>query len=307
LEVTGQAGARLLENVATPFGRRVRIRARAKNVPLIESEIAIYDDLKRVDIRNRVCKDDIRAKEAVYFAFPFRSAAPRFQYQVHNAWADPNLDQLPGSCREWFATQNLVLSRDGKFTAALSTPDFPLVSLTDINRGKWLEKLELANGHVYSYVANNYWSVNIKASQSGELVLRYYITSGNDMDNDALSRFDAQTRSALIPYSRYERLYESGPRPMPPGKASLLQIDAPNVEISAFKQAEDENGCILRLRETSGRAAAAVLKFPWFKIDKAWLANGVEENQARLIPSAGGTLSLPMKPAQYTTLRLVFA
>jgi len=309
LEVTGQTNARILENVATPFGRRICIQAQAKNVPFIESEIAIYDTIKRVDIRNHIRKADIRAKEALYFAFPFRSAAPRFQYQVQNAWADPNDDQLPGSCREWFATQNLVLSRDADadITIALATPDFPLVTLTDINRGQWLETLDLRNGHIYSYIANNYWSTNIKASQSGDLEFRYYITSGKNMDTDALAQFDAQTRSALIPYSRYERRYEPGQRPMPANQGALFQIDAPNAQLSTFKQADDQNGCILRLRETSGRDGAAVLKSPWFKIDKAWLTNGVEENLAplSLSPTADG-LTLPLKACQFTTVRLVF-
>ena len=312
LDVSGQAGARLLENVATPFGRRIRVQARARNVPFIESEIAIYDAIKRVDIRNRIRKEDIRAKEALYFAFPFRAAAPRFQYQVQNAWADPNDDQLPGSCREWFATQNLVLSRDAGagVTVALATPDFPLVTLTDINRGQWLETLALRNGHVYSYIANNYWSTNIKASQSGDLEFRYHITSGKDGDLDAgaLAQFDAQTRSPLIPYSRYERRYEPGPRPMPAGEGALFEIDAPNAHLSAFKQAEDANGFILRLRETSGRDGTAVLKSPWFKIEKAWLANGVEENLAPLpLAPAADALSLPLKARQHTTVRLVFS
>lgn len=306
LDITGQAGARLIENVATPHGRRIRIQAQAKNVPCIESEIAIYDDIKRIDIRNHIRKKDIREKEAIYFAFPFRSTAPRFQYQIQNAWADPNKDQLPGSCREWFATQNLVLSRDAGITVAFATPDFPLVTLTDINRGKWLRELELRNGHIYSYLTNNYWSTNIKASQNDDLEFRYYITSGENLDNDALARFDTQTRHALIPYSRYERRYEPGNHPMPLNKGTLLQIDAPNAQITAFKQAEDKNGCILRLRETSGRDATALLKSRWFTLDKAWLTNGVEENITPLSPTKDG-LSIPLKASQFTTLRLLFA
>src|SRR5262249_26564077 len=122
LDVSGQSGAKLIENVRTPQGQRIRIAARARNVPLIETEIDVYDDLKRVDIRNHIRKEDIRSKEAVYFAFPFRTAPSQFLYQVHNAWARPNDDQLPGACREWFATPNLVVSRDAGATIALATP-----------------------------------------------------------------------------------------------------------------------------------------------------------------------------------------
>jgi alpha-mannosidase len=305
LDVSGQEGARLVENVRTPFGRRIRIQAQAKNVPLIESEIAIYDRLKRIDIRNHIRKEDVRAKEAIYFAFPFRVTPPELQYQVQNAWARPNVDQLPGACRDWFATSNLVLSRDAGVTIAFATPDLPLVTLTDINRGRWLEHLDVSNGHVYSYVTNNYWSTNIKASQGGDITVRYFISSAKNLDYDVLGRFDAETRSSLFPYSRFDRRNETGPRRMPADSGSLLQIEAPNAQFSAFKEAEDGNGYILRLRETSGKDGQAVVRCPWLPIEQAFLTNGVEENATPLVPSAKG-VAVPLKAWRFMTVRLMF-
>ena len=203
---------------------------------------------------------------------------------------------------------NGVASSSPGITIAFATPDFPLVTLTDINRGRWLKELPLPNGHIYSYLTNNYWSTNIKASQDDPLEFRYYITSGKTdaLDPDALARFDSETRHPLIPYSRYERRYEPGKHPMPQPAGTLLQIDAPNAQLTAFKQAEDGQGCILRLRETSGRDGAAHLKSKWFPIEKAWLTNAVEENQTPLAPAAGA-LTIPLKAHQFTTLRLEFS
>ncbi len=308
LEVTGQRSARLVENVRTPLGQRIRIQARAVNVPLIESEILLYDRIKRVDIRNRIRKDDVRAKEAIYFAFPFRVSPPELQYQVHNAWARPNDDQLPGACREWFTTQNLVLSKDAGMTVAFATPDLPLVTLTDINRGRWLQRLDIRNGHVYSYVTNNYWSTNIRASQAEEIAVRYSLTSGKTLDLDALGRFDAETRSALAAYAFFDGRNvrdERGKKALPAGRYSLFEVAAGNAQITAFKQAEDGNGYILRLRETSGREGTARLNSPFFRIAQAYAANGVEENQAPL-PARPGGIDIPLKPRQFTTIRLLF-
>ena len=78
LDVTGQTGAQLVESVRTPHGQRIRITAQARNVPLIESEITVYDDLKRVDIRNHIRKEDIRAKEAIYPPSPSAPPHPSF-------------------------------------------------------------------------------------------------------------------------------------------------------------------------------------------------------------------------------------
>lgn len=309
LDVTGQSGARLIENVRTPFGRRIRIEAQAKNVPLIESEITIYDDLKRIDIRDHIRKEDIRAKEAIYFAFPFRVSPPELLYQVHNAWARPNQDQLPGACREWFTTQNLVVSRDAGVTIAFATPDLPLVTLTDINRGLWLRHLDIRNGHVYSYVTNNYWSTNIKASQSGDISFRYSITSRRDLDYVALGRFGSETRSGLAGYNYFDwgnARGTIGPKRMPANQGTFFEIDAANAQVTAFKQAEDGAGYILRLRETAARDATAHLRSPVFHLVQAFLTDGVEENRSPLAVKAGG-IEVPLKANRFSTVRLVFA
>lgn len=306
LDVTGQTGARLIENVRTPLGQRIRIEAHAKNVPLIESEIILYEGMKRIDIRDHIRKDDIRAKEAIYFAFPFRVAPPQLMYQVHNAWVRPNDDQLPGACREWFTTQNLVVSRDSDVTIAFATPDAPLVTLTDINRGRWPTHLDISNGHVYSYLTNNYWSMNIKASQGGDIRFRYSITSRRDLDLAALGSFDSETRSGLAGYPYYDWgnvRNAVGKKILPAVQGSFFEVDATNATISAFKQAEDGNGYILRLRETAGRDGVAKLRSPLFRILAATSANGVEESQTPLAVNAGN-VEIPLKANRFSTVRL---
>lgn len=306
LEVTTQSGARLVENVRTPLGQRIRIAARAKNVPLIETEIDVYDGVKRVDIRNHIRKDDIRDKEAIYFAFPFRTSPSQFLYQVHNAWARPNDDQLPGALREWFTTQNVVVSRDAGVTIALATPDLPLVTLTDINRGRWPKTLAMTNGHVFSYVTNNYWSMNVKASQGGDISFRYSITSGKDLDNAALGQFDSETRSALAPYSYTDRV-KTGKAQLPAAAGSLFELTGTrNAQFSTFKRAEDGDGYILRLRETAGLDGVVRLRSPLFRVARAFVTDGVEENQSAL-PMETGAVAIPLKANRFTTVRLIFA
>lgn len=287
------------------MGQRIRITARAKNVPLIESEITVYDDLKRIDIRDHIRKEDIRAKEAIYFAFPFRTSPPKFLYQVHNAWARPNDDQLPGALREWFTTPNLVVSRDEGATIAFATPDVPLVTLTDINRGRWPQHLDIKNGHVFSYVTNNYWSMNIKASQGGDILFRYSITSRRDLDYVALGQFDSETRSGLASYPHFVRPV-IGKKRLPASAGSFFELDAANAQVSTFKQAEDGSGYILRLRETAGRDGAARLRSPLFRITSAFLTDGVEENKGPLTLKANA-LEIPLRANRFTTVRLLFA
>jgi hypothetical protein len=263
--------------------------------------------LKRVDLVNRLRKEEVRSKEAVYFAFPFRLSPPELAYQIQNAWVRPNADQLPGACRDWFATQGAVVARDGGISIAWSSPDAPLITLTDINRGAWLKHLDLNNGHVFSYVMNNYWFTNYRASQGGDFTFRYFLTSGPGFSAAELARFSGETRSPLVPYNRYDlgnAHFQTGERRMAAAEGSFLRMDGDHVELSAFKEAEDGNGYILRLRETAGQNGAVRLAFPAFPIAAAYVTNGVEEN-LKPLTVGGNAVQVPLAARKFSTVRLV--
>jgi alpha-mannosidase len=302
LEITGQTRASLIEN----NGHRIRIQAQARSVPLIDTEITVYDQAKRVDIVNHIRKEEVRDKEAVYFAFPFHVSPPELAYQVQNTWIRPNADQLPGACRDWFTTQNVVVTRDAGAAIAWATPDAPLVTLTDINRGRWLTHLDIVNGYIFSYPMHNYWFTNYKASQWGEFTYRYYITSARHLNDPELARFDAETRAPLIGYPLEGGNVRITPvkHIMPEVRGSFFEIDSDHAQLTAFKEAEDGRGYVLRLRETAGQPGVAKLRSPIFPITSAHLANGVEDHRAPLAVKPGG-IEIPLKPRGFTTVRLV--
>lgn len=207
--------------------------------------------------------------------------------------------------REWFTTQNLVVSRDEGATIVFATPGLPLVTLTDINRGRWPRNLAMTNGHVLSYVTNNNWSMNVKASQGGDISFRYSITSGKDLDDAALGQFDAETRSALAPYPYTERV-KTGKTRLPASAGSLFELEGTrNAEFSTFKRAEDGNGYILRLRETAGVDGVVRLRSPLFRILRAFVTDGVEENQSPL-PVKAEAIEIPLKTNRFSSVRLIF-
>ena len=51
--------------------------------------------------------------------------------------------------------QHFVELESGDAAICWSTPDAPLVSFQDINRGTWPTEYAAANGHLYAYVMNN--------------------------------------------------------------------------------------------------------------------------------------------------------
>lgn len=211
-----------------------------------------------------------------------------------------------GVCCEWFTPQNPVHLRACGFDVAWATPDAPLVCLTDINRGKWPAHLPINNGHVYSYVMHNYWFTNYRAEQGGTLRFRYSLTSGESLDRVALARFDADTRAPVIPYpfvSSFSARVSGENRPLAASGASLFTLDDPNLQVVTFKEAEDGDGFILRVREIAGRGGDAQLKLPSAVLKKAWLCNGVEVNQRELVIS-GNSANVSYGPNRFVTVRL---
>ncbi|MBM3881019.1 MAG: hypothetical protein FJ387_15075 [Verrucomicrobia bacterium] len=306
LTVESPTAAEIVEHVRTPLGQRLLVVAQAKNTPSVRSEYLLYDALRRVDIVNTVVKEPTRAKEAVYFAFPFAAQQPVCAYQLQHGWCRPNQDQLPGACREWFTPQNLVHVHDAGFDVAWATPDAPLVCLTDINRGRWPTHLPIANGHVYSYVMHNYWFTNYRAEQGGTFKFRYSIASGAGLTQEQLARFDADIRSPVFAYpfvSSFSAAVAKAGRPLPAAGGAFLKLDAPHLQMVVLKEAEDGDGFILRFREVAGRRGEVTFECPTLTLTEAHLCNGVEVNQ-RLLPSTPHTVKVPYQPQRFTTIRL---
>jgi alpha-mannosidase len=83
---------------------------------------------------------------------------------------------------------------------------------------------------------------------------------------------------------------------------SFLSCKAENITLEAFKQAEDENGVILRLVERHNTSGTATLVFDRV-IEKAWVCDLMENSESE-IQSNGKQLSFKVAPFEIVTLRV---
>jgi len=325
--VTGGEGTRVANNNTAPeavlerhpagsavlvsnTGDSITVRTSAPNFPEIESTITVYDSIKRVDIVNRVVKEETRDKEAVYFAFPFNVGSPELSVESQEGWVRPNVDQLPGAAREWFATQNAVVARGDGVAVAWASPDAPLCTLTEINRGLWLGELPVTNAHVFSYVMHNYWTTNYKASQAGEMCFRYSITSAPSLSEAEAGRFSADTRFPPLAFQLVHagsNRVQAVDRVMPAGRGAFLEVDPAHVQVSAFKRAEDGDGYILRLREIAGSDGPVCLVSPVLGLVAVSETNAIEVDSSVLTVEGGRAVSLPVGAHRYAAFRIHFA
>jgi hypothetical protein len=295
LEVQGAGSGRLVSITRTPFGMVARLEASAPQTPRLATEIILFDGRKRIEIANRIEPRRGPGGQWRYFAFPLAMDRPEFRYEIQNGVVNPARDALPGAGREWFPVQHWVALDQGDVTVAIVPVDAHLVTFGDIIRYRWPREFGTRPAALFSYQGRG---------SDQEYVSRYVVTSGRKMTTAELSRLGWD---AMSPFELNEVIAQdkvgNPPRPLDQPQASFLDLDHPGVVLATWKQAEDEKGTILRLVETNGQSGAVNVRIPILNVERAWMANGVEENRRPLAVTPRG-FTVEVKPFEIVTVRL---
>jgi alpha-mannosidase len=223
-----------------------------------------------------------------------------FNYANQVGWVNPAKDELAGGSREWYVAHEWAAVSGNEFTAAVTPIDAPLVNFGDIMRGKWPTEFHPASGTIFSWVMNNYWGTNFQAWQGGDFTFRYAITSSDRLDPVALTRFGSD---ALTPLESAGVAGSFDKTQLPVEGGSFLKIDNPTVSLSTWKLAEDGDGSILRLQETSGGTAQVAVTSPFLSFSRAWDCSLVEDNRSE-IPVSDGVIRTTLGPFEVKTIRV---
>jgi hypothetical protein len=298
--VHGATSSTLTSAKNTPIGIVATLNSSAPNTPMIQTEILLPDSTKEIVITYHLHKDRVLTKESAYVAFPFAVTTPVFTYGSQAAWVNPAKDELAGGSREWYMPTTFASVYNPQIAATVVPIDAPLVAFGDIVRGEWPTEFKPKTSAIFSWLMNNYWGTNFPAWQGGDFTFRYAITSDAKFNPPSLARFGLEVLTPLerddVPGSKDSSL-------LPTQEASLLEVSNPGVTLLTWKRAEDGDGTILRLQDTSGEASDVKLYSPFLTFERAWTCDLLEDNQAE-IASQGEDLSVPIKPFQVLTLRL---
>jgi alpha-mannosidase len=305
LDVHRARGGQLVSIFRAPFGTVAKLRSSAEKTPSIETEILLFDREKKVEFINRVHKQEVLSKEGVYFAFPFATKNPEFQYEIQNGVVNPAKDMLPGAGLEWFSVQHWTAVKNDGVTAAILPLDASLVTFGDIARGVWPTDFGKRQGAIFSYVMNNYWDTNYRGVQGGDFTFRYVLTTGSNLNVTTLSRLGWEECTPLETDSiTPQDKAINRPAPLDGKQGSFLQVDKPNVLLLTWKRAEDGQGTILRFLEIGGQTARAEVTIPVLDVQSAWQSNAVEANQKELPLTGNHGFAFEIKPHQIVTVRV---
>jgi len=220
----------------------------------VKVEIRLYETEKRLELDFALRKLPIPDPEAVYVAFPFQAPDSRLLYEAQGGCVTPGDDQIPGSSSDWQTFQHFVAVRSPQGQIVWGSEQAPLVQLGDFNLGKWQRVAKVDKPHVYSWVMNNYWFTNFRATQEGEFRWHYYLTSLNDTSRTAATRFGWASRIPLA-----ARVSPAGKAAQPgrPWTLSALRLREPNALLIGARPSAGGDGILCHVREIEGRGFTA--------------------------------------------------
>ncbi len=165
----------------------------------VETEFRLWRGLKRIEVEVRLDKQPCEAYDSLYVAFPFQLDAPRAVVQSCGAVFEAEREQLPGSCRDFYAVEHFAALEGEQGWAALCPVEAPLVLFGDFTFGRWADHLTLDRACFYSWLANNFWYTNFPGYQLGHLRFRFTLTTGRGpLDRAAAEHLGRQTRIGVV-------------------------------------------------------------------------------------------------------------
>lgn len=226
--------------------------------------------------------------EAAYVMFPLALREPTIRLDLNGVLLEPEREQLPGSCRDYYSLQTHATVSDDQITVVFVPVEAPLLQIGGITTGRWAQMLTAERGTLASWVLNNYWDTNFRAAQSGQLVFRYHLASYADQDTALGASFADQ---AIIPPIV---VGVSGAEVGLQGK--FLSVEPEGKARVYLKPARDGRGLIVQAFNLLNKAGEVVVTFPQHIIREAYACTPLEETREPLkIIEQGIALSLPSR------------
>ena len=266
----GPTRVEILPAHVEPGGASIEVRLQAPGARSVRARYSLPSHEKALHLDMVVDKEYNTSAEAVYITFPFALRNPTFHLDLNGVALQPEIEQLPGSCRDWYGIHRWAEVGDGKSSIVLTPIDSPLVQLGGITTGRWASKLDTSHATLVSWALHNHWDTNFKASQGEDSLLRYRLTSGAGYDPAAASRFASEK---VVP-----PLIVRVPGATTGKSGQFLDVKPQGVAEVQLKRAADGRGIILHAYNFTEEPQDLSLGFPGMALASACVCSPLEED-----------------------------
>lgn len=287
--VQRDANVRIAVGEPGPLIASLDVDSDAPGCETLRRELALVNGQDHLLVTNVLVRRQVRTPESVHFGFGFHVPEGVMRMDIPWAVIRPELDQLPGACKNYFSVGRWVDVSNGDFGVTWTTNDAPLVEVGAIT----VDVASPFQSHAflqtvpptqtfYSYVMNNYWETNYKADQPGKTVFHYAVRPHGPFDAAAATRFAIEQSQPLLAVPVDENA--------PPARSEpLLRVEPASVIVSLLKPSDDGKARIVRLFN----AASQPVKATMIVSDSARRAVAWSSPREEIGPPVTGPIELP--------------
>jgi len=292
-EAAGPATIRVVDR--GPLVASLAVECDAPGCHKLVRHLRVVDGAPQVDLTNVVDKTQVRTPESVHFGFAPNVPGGVMHMDIPWAVIRPEQDQLPGACKNYFTIGRWLDVSNDDFGLTWATADAPLVEVGAITvdvpgplrTDGWIRHIKPTQTF-YSYVMNNYWETNYKASQEGAARFRYSLRPHGSFDSAAAARFGIEQSQPLVVVPA---------DPQSPLRKSMLRVEPDEVIVTLLKPTMDGRALLLRLVNAGEKPAAARVNWIDPKPTRVSLSSPFEK------PGEPITQPIQIPPSGIVTLR----
>lgn len=250
---TNMKGLRHIESLdslrivhAGPVAVTLQAYSKAPGCNSLIQEYTLYKGLNRIDIKNHLDKKEVYSGENVRFCFPFN--IPNSETGIDLAFSKmrPEREQLDGSNKNFFCMNNGVSVEGQKYAILLANTDAPVLEIGEPAGEQWMKDRKeflgwqmssQSSSVIYSWVMNNSWHTNYKATQSGKVSFNYSLVP--------LKPYDDQAKKKAFELAQPLLAYFNGSSS--PVEAPFSIAGSDMAALSAMHPAKDGKSMFIRL------------------------------------------------------------
>lgn len=171
---------KVLEN--GPLYSRIQLKYQMDGVKECSLILTAYKLTPKLAVDVRLHKESVWEPENLYVSLPF--SGETMYLDKADALVRPRLDQLPGTCVDFYAVQNGILFEEQGCQTIITCPDTPLISMGPLKAHPIrLMGEDVSNcDEVYSWVMNNFWETNFNADLGGFYQFHYELAVKQESD-----------------------------------------------------------------------------------------------------------------------------
>ncbi|WP_113675395.1 hypothetical protein [Vallitalea guaymasensis] len=132
--------------------------------------IKLYNTLPKLEFKYKIAKTLSTDIESVYLPLTLDNLNATKYIDKSDAVMRPGIDQVPGTCMEYYLVDNGLIYESDKNTILIQTKDTPLIYMGELKHHPIVlcdNKEENNKRDVYSWIMNNTWETNFKMDLSG--------------------------------------------------------------------------------------------------------------------------------------------